>query len=169
MNLSATSIDVLTVGKMTQACATLFTEEFNPKPGLLSGTFTGETVAFRVGSRVLQRLRDGALPRRLGLQRPPPTPSSASTPPISSPGTRTGSRLSRPSAAGETMMRLTAFGGEKSKINAACKACLDEGVIVFYCGHGPFHLRLLPPLGVFKDADWPRVFAVIERALAKVK
>jgi 4-aminobutyrate aminotransferase-like enzyme len=35
-------VDVFCVGKMTQACATLYTEQYNPKPGLLSGTFTGE-------------------------------------------------------------------------------------------------------------------------------
>jgi len=41
---------------MTQACATLFTEEFNPKPGLLSGTFTGAANAFKVGTRIIERL-----------------------------------------------------------------------------------------------------------------
>ncbi len=52
-------VDVFCVGKMTQACVTLYTEEYNPKPGLLSGTFTGEGVSFRVGKRVIERLRDG--------------------------------------------------------------------------------------------------------------
>src|SRR5262245_7326492 len=32
-------VDVFCVGKMTQACVTMFTEEYSPKPGLLSGTF----------------------------------------------------------------------------------------------------------------------------------
>src|SRR5690606_37817281 len=47
-------VDVFCVGKMTQACATLFTEEFNPQAGLLSGTFIGEGVSFRVGRRILE-------------------------------------------------------------------------------------------------------------------
>src|SRR5262249_50944357 len=32
-------VDVFCLGKMTQVCATLWTPEFNPGPGLLSGTF----------------------------------------------------------------------------------------------------------------------------------
>src|SRR5690606_37343144 len=52
-------VDVFCVGKMTQACVTLFTEEYNPQPGLLSGTFVGEGPSFRVGQRIVERLRDG--------------------------------------------------------------------------------------------------------------
>src|SRR5690606_35730879 len=52
-------VDVFCVGKMTQACATLFTEEFNPQAGLLSGTFSGEGVSFRVGRRILEKLDEG--------------------------------------------------------------------------------------------------------------
>jgi len=44
----------------------------------------------------------------------------------------------------------------------------DEGVISFYNGHGPFHLRFLPPLGVMKIEQWPEVFEIVERAMAKV-
>jgi hypothetical protein len=40
--------------------------------------------------------------------------------------------------------------------------------VLFWCGHGPYHLRMLPPLGVMKLEDWPRVFACIEKGLAKV-
>ena len=52
-------VDVFCVGKMTQACATMYTEEYNPKAGLLSGTFTGEGVSFRSGIKVIEMLRDG--------------------------------------------------------------------------------------------------------------
>ncbi len=65
------------------------------------------------------------------------------------------------------MMRMTPFGGDKARVTKACRTCFDEGVIVFYCGHGPFHLRMLPPLGVMKLEDWPRVFERVERGLAK--
>jgi 4-aminobutyrate aminotransferase-like enzyme len=65
-------------------------------------------------------------------------------------------------------MRMTPFGGEKGKVTKACRACFDEGVILFYCGHGPYHLRMLPPLGVMSLEQWPRVFECVERGLAKV-
>ena len=65
-------------------------------------------------------------------------------------------------------MRLTPFAGAKDKITKACRALFDEGAVLFYCGHGPFHIRMLPPLGAMKLEDWPRVFEVMERGLAKV-
>ncbi|MBX3361035.1 MAG: hypothetical protein KF705_06275 [Phycisphaeraceae bacterium] len=65
------------------------------------------------------------------------------------------------------MMRFTPFGGDKDKVMKACRACFDEHVLLFYCGHGPYHVRMLPPLGVMKMEDWPRVIECLERGLAK--
>ena len=64
------------------------------------------------------------------------------------------------------MMRFTPFGGKKDKVTKACKHLFDAGVIVFYAGHGPYHIRMLPPLGVFEEKDWGRVFEVIEKGMA---
>jgi 4-aminobutyrate aminotransferase-like enzyme len=164
-------IDVLTVGKMTQACATLYTEEYNPKAGLLSGTFTGATVDFTVGNALLDELASGDnygpngkfakhhaefcnQVDALAAKHPdwfPETPGSDGL-----------------CGGLGGMMRFTPFGGDKDKVIAACKAAYEEGVICFWCGHGPFHVRMLPPLPVMKMEDWPRVFAVMERAMAKV-
>lgn len=163
-------IDVFTVGKMTQVCATLFTENYNPGPGLLSGTFTSSAQAFKMGTRVLQHLRDGGnygpdgrfarhhrlfaeQVRALAARRPelfPPAP-----------------HVTEFHGGNGGMMRFTPFGGNKDKINKACKHLFDEGVIAFYCGHGPYHVRMLPPLPAFREQDWPRVFQVIERGLAR--
>lgn len=164
-------IDVFTVGKMTQACATLWREEYNPGPGLISGTFTNGPVAFSVGTHVLERLRDGGYygpqgsiarhhaafvqqVRALAAKHPAWFPKVE--PEISDIVGGTGG-----------MMRFTPFGGKKDRIMKALNAMFDEGVIAFYAGHGPYHVRMLPPLGVFKEQDWPRVFACIEKGMAK--
>jgi len=164
-------VDVFCVGKMTQACATLFTEEYNPKPGLLSGTFTGEGLSFRVGQRIMERLRDGnyygdngSIARHHHLFREQVHAMAARHPAWFPPVPA----VTDIAGGLGGMMRFTPFGGVKEKITAACKACFEEGVILFYCGHGPYHVRMLPPLGVMKEADWPRVFQAMERGLAKV-
>ncbi len=162
-------IDVLCVGKMTQACATLYTEEFNPGPGLLSGTFTSTTPAFRMGTRVIQRLRDGGYygengsiarhyrafaegVRAIAAKHPEWFPGA---PVVDIVGGRGG------------MMRFTPLGGVKEKVVGACRHLFDAGVIVFYAGHGPYHVRMLPPLGVMREEDWPRVMACVEAGLAR--
>jgi 4-aminobutyrate aminotransferase-like enzyme len=168
-------VDVFCVGKMTQACATLFTPEYNPKPGLLSGTFTGETVSFRVGQRVLERLRDGDFYGESGAFARHHDAFRRHAIDLINKHPEWFPAVPALGGGGESlvggiggMMRLTPFKGDKARINAACRACFDEGVVLFYCGHGPYHLRLLPPLPVFNEADWPRVFACIERGLARI-
>ncbi|MEM0983598.1 MAG: aminotransferase class III-fold pyridoxal phosphate-dependent enzyme [Planctomycetota bacterium] len=172
-------VDVLCVGKMTQACATLWTERYAPKPGLLSGTFTGTSQDFAVGTRMIEMLAegdyydskpgmldrgDGRIAQHHAAFRTQFEALKAKHPdwfpdvPFGDPN---------PGGIGG-MCRFTPFGGEKAKVAKAAKACFEEGVVLFWCGHGPFHLRVLPPLGVFKMADWPRVFECIERGLARV-
>src|SRR5262249_25766533 len=143
--------------------------EYNPKPGLLSGTFTGEGGSFRVGQRVIERLRDGdyygdhgRIARHHKLFRegikgliarhPSWFPDVPEVPELV--GGLGG------------MMRFTPFGGAKDAVTKACRTLFDAGVVLFYCGHGPYHIRMLPPLGVMQEKDWPRVMACVEKGLA---
>ena len=56
------NVDVVTVGKVLQGSATLFTQRYNPRPGLIAGTYAGSTVGMAVGARIIERLEsDGYL------------------------------------------------------------------------------------------------------------
>lgn len=162
-------VDVFCIGKMTQVCATLFTEEYNPGPGLLSGTFTSSTVAFRQGTRVLERLDQG---NNYGPQGAFARHHAAFSKGIREIATRhpdwfpAGHDYSDIVGGNGGMMKFTPFGGKKDKVVKACKHLFDAGVVVFYCGHGPYHIRMLPPLGVMNEQDWPRVMKCIEAGLA---
>jgi len=164
-------VDVFCVGKMTQVCATLWTAAYNPGPGLLSGTFTGGSVPYAVGRRVVERLRggdfygpEGRFARHHRLFREQVEALAAKHPAWFPRNEKVEEIVGGVGG----MMRFTPFGGDKEKVQKACKVLFDEGVIVFYCGHGPYHVRMLPPLGVFEEKDWPRVFGCVERGLAKV-
>ena len=161
-------IDVATVGKLSQVCAALYTEEYNPRPGLLSGTFLGSSVGLRVGRRIIERLRDGdyyspsdrihrhyeifeSALRDLARRHPEWFPQT---------------HLFHDVVAGYGgMMRFTPFAGKKEHVLKLCNVLFDEGVIAFYTGHGPYHVRFLPPLGVMDEAHWPRIFEIVERSL----
>ena len=163
-------IDVCTIGKLSQVCAAIFTDDYAPKAGLLSGTFLGGTVPLNVGRRMIERLRSDNLYGTHGLiahhralfeqhaaqlvaKRPewfPPVPGTAS---------HTGGLGG--------MMRFTPFGGAKDPVMKLCTHAFHEGLIVLPCGHDPYHLRMLPPIPALRDGDWPRVFAILERAMEK--
>ncbi len=169
-------VDVVTVGKMTQVCATLFTEAYNPGPGLLSATFTGSGAACKAGSFVLRRLVEGdfygeggRIAQHFAAFRVQAEALAARHPewfPAIEPGRLTATPRG-PVGGWGGMMRFSPFGGSKSLIGKALKTCFEEGVLLFSCGHGPYHLRMLPPLGVMKLEDWPRVFGCVERGLAR--
>lgn len=167
--------DVVTLGKMAQGCACLYTEDMNPRPGLLAGTFTASTAAFHVGLRAMTRLRDGGFYGPQGRiaklfeafqarARALVTKHPEWFPPIPLPFGRSTTQVVGGVGG---MMRLTPYGGDKEKINALLKRLFDEGVIALACGHGPYHLRFLPPIGVFKPEHFDPVFEIVERALAR--
>jgi len=165
-------IDICCVGKLSQVCAVLFQPEMNPKPGLLSQTFLGSVDALHVGKRILERLADpannyygpgGRIARHhklfreqvhtLAKKHPEWFPASADVVDVA--------------GGSGGMMRFTPYGGKKDPVMKLCKAMFEEGVIAFYCGHGPWHVRMLPPLGVMEESAWPKIFAIIERAMMK--
>src|SRR6185437_5339934 len=51
--------DVVTVGKLTQVCATLFSDEYKPPAGLISQTFTGSTSSLFAARTILQTMARG--------------------------------------------------------------------------------------------------------------
>ncbi|MDA0803093.1 MAG: aminotransferase class III-fold pyridoxal phosphate-dependent enzyme [Planctomycetota bacterium] len=169
-------VDVCTVGKMSQVCACLYTEAMAPKPGLMSGTFTASTTAFHVGRATVEYLiASGAFGADGGNAKIHASFRAAvdrlvAKHPEAFPAVRDGQGVEQPGFAGGVggMCRLTPFGGEKARVDSLVKALFEEGVMTFACGHGPYHIRFMPPVGAFDPADWTSVFACVERAIARV-
>ena len=169
-------IDVVTLGKMSQACACLYTADLNPGPGLLSGTFSAATSAFRVGRRILERMRDGGYYgpdgriARLHAAFRQGVDGIRARHPEWFPPVREAFGRSHERFTGGTggMMRFTPFGGAKEKIMRLMHVLFEEGVVAFYCGHDPYHVRFLPPVGVMQPEQFDPVMEIVERALARV-
>jgi 4-aminobutyrate aminotransferase-like enzyme len=51
--------DIVTIGKLSQLCATLFTPQYKPQPGLVSQTFTTSTSALFTGRAMIGELIHG--------------------------------------------------------------------------------------------------------------
>lgn len=168
-------IDVVTIGKITQACACLYTADFNPKAGLLSGTFAASTSAFAAGLSVLRRLKsggyygtDGRISKIFAAYKEHADAFVAKHPAWFPPVTNSLGRTSKTVVAGHGgMMRLTPFGGNKEKIGKLLNNLFEDGVIAFSCGHGPYHLRFLPPVGVMKPEHFGPVFEIMEKSFAR--
>ena len=55
----------------------------------------------------------------------------------------------------------------RSRRSFAGKTEEDLEHIAFYCGHDPYHLRFLPPVGVMEPQQFGDVFKIVESSFAK--
>jgi 4-aminobutyrate aminotransferase-like enzyme len=158
-------VDVVTVGKMLQACMVLYTEEYNPKPGLVAGTFSGSTVALRTAKRVLELLDEE---KHLG--------SEGRTNQLSRRFRSNIESLSKGACSGMIgeirtiggMIAFEPFGGTMDDVKKVLMKLFDLGVVAFYCGHGPYLIRMLPPLGAMSEVDVDETCRLIGAALVAV-
>jgi acetylornithine/N-succinyldiaminopimelate aminotransferase len=154
-------IDIVTIAKTAQLGATLYTEEYNPKPGLIAGTFSGTTVSMKTGMAMLDILtqenylgpngRIMEIHKRFvgGLQK---LSESSCKGKISDPG---GMGL---------MMAFTPFEGKKEQVDAFLKKLFTNGVIAFPCGKDPLRARFLVP-AVIQNEDIDLALQVIEKTI----
>jgi 4-aminobutyrate aminotransferase-like enzyme len=156
-------VDVVTVGKSLQGSAALFTRAYNPKAGLVAGTYAGSTVGMAVGARMIERMEQegylgpdgrvsvlgGRIERRVeALRRRLPRAV----------GARSGIGA---------MQAFVPFDGSPEVVRAVLAAAFESGLLAFSAGASPCKIRLLPPLNT-SDEELEAAFAILEKALRRV-
>ena len=151
-------VDLVSVGKITQICATLFTDAISPRPGLVSQTFTGSTHALHAARAILTELSKPGV-RVRGLSCCQALREHLVTLAVEHPDLATG-----PFGYGG-MVAFTPYGGERDRVLDLARRLFDAGVIAFVCGASPMRLRFLPPIGVVSLHDVDAVAAILTRCL----
>ncbi|PQO45711.1 aminotransferase class III-fold pyridoxal phosphate-dependent enzyme [Blastopirellula marina] len=156
--------DMVTVGKMTQVCATLYGNAMNPKPGLLSQTFTASTTALLAAKFILDKLESGGfygpegrneqIHRRfcerfekLNQKRP--------------------DVIRGPWGIGG-MVAFTALDGSPASAKRVLHELFAAGVIAFAAGADPTRIRFLPSLLAVTDEEIDAVCEILERTLLRL-
>lgn len=154
-------VDVVSIGKLSQVCATLFRSSLKPKAGLLSQTFTSSTIALQTSDWIIQHLQsdnfyghEGKLVRlharfeehfkRLESQWP--------------------DRIRGPYGIG-AMVIFTPFDGETQRVARFVQDLFQAGVISFVAGSHPTRVRFLIPAGVMTLEDVDSVMHIVEKVL----
>ncbi|MBZ0253317.1 MAG: aminotransferase class III-fold pyridoxal phosphate-dependent enzyme, partial [Candidatus Methylomirabilis sp.] len=157
-------VDVVTVGKVLQCAAVLFTEEMNPRPGLVSATFAASTVPMAVGARIVERLRTedflGPRGRFAAIERMV----------LASFEEMRRSLEPHVDAFGAlgAMAWLRPFGGDPDKVKAVVREAYRRGLLVFTCGRRNERVRMLLPGGVMTDEEWREGAAILAGAIEAV-
>lgn len=156
-------IDLCTVAKTIQNAATLYTEEYNPKPGLIAGTFSGSSAALAAGYEILQELQEGYMGPQGKIQK------------IHEEFVAMLNRLNETTCKGllndagglGLMVAVTPLDGSKEKMIELLKVLYKNGMITFGCGKGPFRLRFLLP-AILTSEDIEHASQIIERSILEM-
>jgi 4-aminobutyrate aminotransferase-like enzyme len=156
-------VDVVTVGKLLQGSAVLFSRAYNPRPGLVAGTYAGSTVGMAVGARIIERLEEEGylgpegriallgrrVERRHGvLQRRAP-------------------KAVGPRSGIGAMQAFVALDGSAEVTSEVLRVAFQEGLMAFRAGANPTKLRMLLPVNV-SDEELQSAFSILETALRRV-
>lgn len=157
-------VDVVTVGKLSQVCATLFTDDVKPKPGLVSQTFTGSTSAIMASQKILHQLlndgyfgTDGKI-AKLHQHFAQQLQAMAGRHP----------RLVRGPWGLGAMIALTPLDGQLETVKKLAFALYDAGVIAFIAGANPTRLRFLVPIGAVTTDDIDAVCSILEKTIVEM-
>ncbi|WP_437186988.1 aminotransferase class III-fold pyridoxal phosphate-dependent enzyme [Planctomicrobium sp. SH668] len=153
--------DVVTVGKMTQVCATFFSDRYVPQPNLISQTFTGSTSSIFAARNILQRLKTGDYFGETGRIMQIHARFAHHFESIRD---RHPSLIQGPWGIGG-MVAFTPLGGDAAKCKLFLEKLFQAGVIAFSAGGSPTRIRMLPPFGVLTDDQIKLACRVIEETL----
>lgn len=158
-------VDLCTVAKTAQIGATLYTEEYNPKPGLIAGTYSGSTVALSAGLAVMDEMMNGNYMGSGGRVEKIHKKFISELTKICE-GSCKGN-LEDPDGIG-LMVAVTPFGGNKEKVLELIKNLFNNGLMCFGCGKDPFRIRFLVP-AIISDKQIEESVKIIEETILKMK
>ncbi len=156
--------DLVTVGKTSQVCATLFTSRYRPPPGLVSQTFTGASASIAAARYVVERFSEGDL---FGEDGRVAQVSRRFVDGFEAIRSSHPEWLRGPYGLG-AMLAFTPFEGARDTTRALLDDLFTHGVIAFSTGGPLARLRFLPPVGVIRDEDVDTVLAILEASLGRV-
>ena len=157
-------IDLCTVAKTLQTGATLYTEAYNPKAGLVAGTFSGSSASLAAGMAAIQIMQnDGYLGRDGKVQK------------VHHAFVAMLNRLNETSCKGQIrdgggmglMVAATPLDGSKDKVNKLLQVLYKNGMMAFSCGRDPYRLRFLLP-AVLEQKDIDLAGKILEKSLLEM-
>jgi 4-aminobutyrate aminotransferase/(S)-3-amino-2-methylpropionate transaminase len=157
-------VDVVTVGKILQACGTIYTEELNPKPNLIAGTFQGSIASINAGVKTLDFLMDGGFYGPNGRMQELEKKFFSHFE-----GLKNGSCKNKLGYFGGKGSMLSFEIGDSSKDLTIkfVKELFNNGVLSFYAGYAPTRCRFLIPVAMTDD-HIQEVMKIVEKTILEV-
>lgn len=156
--------DIVTVGKLSQTCATLFKTEFQPKPGLIAQTFTSSTQALWAAKTILKELMHGSF---LGENGKIMQMGKYFKEQLEKLSRKFPEKVKGPFGYG-SMVAFTHYNGEMAKAVTLVKALFDAGLICFLGGEHPTRIRFHLPIAGVTLHDLDEAVKILETVLNNI-
>ena len=158
-------VDIVTIGKITQVCATLYRGSMKPSAPILSQTFTGASSSIAAGLAVLDQLETrgcfGESDTNLKLHKAFAERLEALSKEF--PGMVQGPY-------GEGMMiAWTPGDGSLAASKTMVDTMYEEGLIGFLCGGNPSRVRFLPPPGATELKHIDAAIEIMRTCLRRIQ
>ncbi len=155
--------DVVTVGKITQVCATLYRESFKPSGPILSQTFTGASSSISTGLATLQCMDEAGCFGDDGwnMRRHRYFASGLASLAQKHPG-----RIRGPFGEG-LMIAFTPGDGSFEQAKGLMDQMYADGLLGFLCGSNPSRLRFLPPPVITTESHIDAALAILDGSTEK--
>ncbi|MEQ1722443.1 MAG: aminotransferase class III-fold pyridoxal phosphate-dependent enzyme, partial [Pseudobdellovibrio sp.] len=153
-------IDIATIAKTVQLGATLYTDEYNPKPGLIAGTFSGGSSAMSAGLEILEMLEEGYLGSGGRIQQI----HKRFVDGINNLNAGSCQGLVRDAGGMGLMIAFTPFEGKKEQVETLIKKLFNNGLIAFSCGKDPVRIRFLVP-AIIADQEIDLALQIVEKTI----
>lgn len=159
-------VDVVSIGKNSQVCATFFTDDHKPKPGLMSQTFTGASSQINASYFVVNETVNGGFLGEDGKIQKLHQRFKSNLEAISK---KNPEKLCGPYGVG-AMVAMSVFKGDETKTKAFTIKLFENGVLSFMAGgHPTARVRFLMPVMVTTEKHIDDVCAIIEKTLNEME
>jgi 4-aminobutyrate aminotransferase-like enzyme len=157
-------VDVVTIGKVLQGAGTFYTEELNPKAGLIAGTFNGSIASLNAGKATVRYLSEGNFYGEQGRIKE-----------LEEKFKKKFKLLSEGSCKGKipyyggigTMLSFEVGDGSLDLTNKFMKKLFENGIISFSAGKEPTRVRFLLPLPLL-DEHIDEIFSIVEKTIHEI-
>ncbi len=159
-------VDVVSIGKNSQVCATLFSDDHKPKPGLMSQTFTGASAQIAAGHRIISEVVNGDYLGKNGKIENCHQHFARNLEKLQA---KYPAKLKGPWGIG-AMVAMTVFEGDEAKSKAFTMKLFENGVLSFMAGGGSTtRVRFLMPIVAVTTHDIDKVCELIEKTLVEME
>lgn len=158
-------VDIVSVGKNSQVCATLFKDDHKPKPGLMSQTFTGSSSQIAASYFVINELVNGGYLGENGKNNKLHAHFKANLEKLAA---KYPQIVEGPYGVG-AMVGMTMWKGDEPKSKAFTMKLFENGVLSFLAGgHPTARVRFLMPVMATNEKHIDEVCAIIDKTIAEL-